>query len=183
MRRELFSIAGQWAEALIDLAGGAGANTDERVLADLEKVNKAVSSTPDFNVILAHPAIAGTEKKQLLIKAFEKSVDDLTLRFLQLLADRRRLNLLPYIEHTYRDLLRERKSIATASVTSADALSDQAVSEIKTRLIKQLGKQVELAVKVDRSLIGGLILRVGDQVIDGSLKGKLEALERSLLSV
>ena len=68
-------------------------------------------------------------------------------------------------------------------MTSADPLHDSAVAEIKTRLIKKLGKQVELEVKIDRSLIGGMILRVGDQVIDGSLKGKLEALERSLLSV
>lgn len=183
MRRELGSIAAQWAEALIDLAGGAGGNTDEKVLADLEAVNKAVSSTPEFNVVLEHPAIPAADKKQLLIGAFEKSVDDLTLRFLQLLADRRRLNLLAYVEDTYRELLNQRKNIATASVTSADALSEKAVAEIKTKLIKQLGKQVELAVKVDRSLIGGIVLRVGDQVIDGSLKGKLEALERSLLSV
>jgi F-type H+-transporting ATPase subunit delta len=183
MRTELGSIAAQWAEALIDLAVQSAAGTDERVLADLEAVNKAVASNPDFSVILEHPAIPGAEKKLLLIKAFEKSVDDLTLRVLQLLADRRRLNLLPYIESSYRDLLHERKNITTASVTSADPLADKAVAEIKTKLIKQLGKQVELAVKVDRSLIGGIVLRVGDQVIDGSLKGKLEALERSLLSV
>jgi len=183
MSTELGSIAAQWAEALIELAAGSPGATDEKVLADLEAINKAVASTPDFSVILDHPSIAGTEKKQLLIKAFEKSVEDLTLRLLQLLADRRRLKLLPYIETTYRQLLNERKNITTASVTSADPLSDKAVAEIKTKLIKQLGKQVELAVKVDRSLIGGIVLRVGDQVIDGSLKGKLEALERSLLSV
>ncbi len=183
MRTELASIAAQWAEALIDLAVAAGGGTDEKVLAELEAINSAVSSTPDFNIILEHPAVAGSEKKQLLVRAFEKSIDDLTMRLLQLLADRRRLNLLPYIELTYRELLHERKNIATATVVSADPLSDGSVLEIKTRLIKQLGKQVELEVKVDRSLIGGMVLRVGDQVIDGSLKGKLEALEASLLSV
>lgn len=183
MRTELAKTAAQYAQALTDLAVTAGGDTPERVLSDLEAINAVVSSTPDFNTVLSHPSVSSAEKKQLLVSTFEKVVDDLTLRFLQVLADRRRVNLLPYIESSYRDLLNARKNIAAASLTSADKLPEAAIEEIKARLAKRLGKQIELAVKVDPTLIGGVVLRVGDEVIDGSLKGRLEALEASLLSV
>jgi F-type H+-transporting ATPase subunit delta len=62
-------------------------------------------------------------------------------------------------------------------------LSDSAIADIKARLTEHLGKKLELEVKVDSSLIGGVVLRLGDQVIDGSLKGKLQSIERALLSV
>jgi F-type H+-transporting ATPase subunit delta len=183
MRTELAKIAVQYAEALLDLALTAGGDIPESVLSDLEAINAVVASTPDFNTVLAHPSVSSADKKQLLVSTFENVVNDLTLRFLQVLADRRRVNLLPYVESSYRELLNARKNIAVASLTSADELSDAAVEEIRARLARRLGKQVELTVKVDPTLVGGVVLRVGDEVIDGSLKGRLAALEASLLSV
>ncbi|MBA3992408.1 MAG: ATP synthase F1 subunit delta, partial [Cyanobacteria bacterium DS2.3.42] len=71
----------------------------------------------------------------------------------------------------------------SASLVSSEKLSDEAVANIKARLTEHLGKRLELEVKVDPSLIGGVVLRLGDQVIDGSLKGQLKAIEKALMAV
>jgi len=183
MKTEMATLASQYAQAVMDLSIKSGASVEESVLTDLAAVNKVVSDVPDFAVVLKHPSIPSSDKKALLLKLFQGKVGELTLRLLNLLADKRRLSLLPYIESEYRELLKSRKSILSASLVSAEPLSDATVSQIKTKLAKQLGKTLELDVKVDKSLIAGVVLRIGDQVVDGSLKGKLQVLERSLLSV
>lgn len=183
MKTALASLASQYAEAVIDLAAASGGGIAERILSDLSTINQVVASTPDFSIVLDHPSVPGPEKKRLLMSAFQKVIDDLSWRLLQLLADRRRLALLPYIETSYGDLLKARKNLAVASLVSADPLPEATIDELKARLTAQLGKQIELNVKVDPTLIGGMILRVGDRVTDGSLKGRLEALSKSLLSV
>lgn len=183
MKTEQARVASKYAEAVIELACQAGDKVAESIADDLKAVNAVVASTADFTIILNHPAIGSGEKKKLLLHLFEGEVNELTTRLLGLLCDKRRLELLPYIEGKYRDLLRVRKNIATATLTSAEPLSDASVASIKTKLMEKLGKQLELDVSVDSSLIGGLVLRVGDQVLDGSLRGKLQVLERTLLSV
>lgn len=165
------------------MAFAADDKVAENILNDLKLINAVIAETPDFTIVLNHPSVKGEDKKQLLVGLFEGKVEELTVRLLGLLADKRRLDLLSHIEHEYLALLMARKSIVSASLTSAEPLADAAVSSIKAKLIEELGKQLELNVKVDQSLIGGLILRVGDQVLDGSLKGKLQVLERSLLTV
>lgn len=183
MRTELESIAAQYAQALFELCEASAPAAEDTVLSDLEAVNQVVAATPDFNVVLGHPAVGGQTKKQMLVDLFAGKVSDLTLRLLELLADKRRLNLLRLIEPAFRRLVRERKNIAEAALVSADQLTDGEIEKIKSRLSARIGKTVELSVTVDKSLIGGVVLRLGDQVIDGSLRGKLETLKKALLSV
>ena len=90
---------------------------------------------------------------------------------------------MPAIESRLKALLNLKQNIVTARLTSAAALSDADVNQIKKKLAEGLGKKLELDVKVDESLIGGAVLRLGDQVIDGSVKGRLQALERVFASV
>ncbi|HEY9712023.1 MAG TPA: ATP synthase F1 subunit delta [Chroococcales cyanobacterium] len=183
MKTELATIATPYAEALLDLAVKAGDAEADRVLADLATVNNEIKATPDLGLILNHPSIKTEEKRKIILQLFSSKLKELTLRVLELLLDKRRLNLLPYIESQYKQLLNARKKIVGASLVCAEPLGDSAVANIKARLTEHLGKKLELEVKVDPSLIGGVILRLGDHVIDGSLKGKLANLERSLMSV
>ena len=185
MNTELEGAGAQYAQAILELAtkSGAPAGLESTVEADLTGINQVVAKTPDLKLILEHPAVSAEKKKALIVSAFKSSVDDLTMRLLELLADKRRMDLLPAIEKKYKALLNARKNIVAASLTCSEKLQDSAIANIKARLTEHLGKRLELDVKVDPSLIAGVVLRLGDQVIDGSVKTKLRELEKVLLSV
>lgn len=183
MKGELAAVAAQYAEAVLELAEKTGAGTDEKVLEDLKAINEVLAQSPDLVVILNHPAVDGEKKSELLLKAFEGKINDVTQRLLRLLSDRRRLDILKPLEERYAEILRAKKNIVSARLTSSKALSQSEVADIKARLTEHLGKKLELEVEVDKSLLGGVVLRLGDQVIDGSLKGKLAVIEKELTAV
>jgi F-type H+-transporting ATPase subunit delta len=174
--------AGQYAEALIQIAL-AGKGLDETIARDLAFVDESIAAIPNLKLVLEHPSVASAVKKEMLKSLFTGKIDEMTLRLLELLNDKRRLALLPQIQSEYHELLNARKNILTAKLTCSDPLAEAALANIKARLTEHLGKKLELDVKVDRALIGGFVLKIGDQVIDGSLRGKLNAIEKSLLSV
>jgi F-type H+-transporting ATPase subunit delta len=183
MKSENSIVAMQYAEAVLELALLEKAGLADQVLKELAEINRVMSATPDLTLVLNHPSVGHEEKRKLLVGLFGGKVDDLTLRLLELLLQKRRIAILPQIETEYRALLNARENIASASLICAEKLSESAVADIKARLTEHLGKKLELDVKVDPSLIGGVVLRLGDQVIDGSIRGKLRNIERALLSV
>ena len=101
-------------------------------------------------------------------------------RFLALLADNRRLPLLPEIAGLYDELRLEAERTVRARVTSATALPEAELATIREALKKRLGREVEIEAAVDESLIGGAVIDAGDVVIDGSLRGKLDRLQSAL---
>ncbi len=183
MKTELSAVADQYARAVLELATAGGKDLEQSVLADLEVINKVIGSDPEFTIVLNHPAIAAEEKRKLLVDLFKGKVQDLSLRLLELLTDKRRLDLLPKLETQYRELLFAKENILTATLTSAEPLADEQTRQFESKLAQQFGKQLRLATKVDPSIIAGMILKVGDKVIDGSLSGKLRNLEKQLLSI
>lgn len=183
MRTELQGVAAQYAEAALELASAAGGDTADAVGRDLLLINQLIEQDRQFATVLELPSVNAEEKKELLKKVLQGKVNDLTLKVLDLLADKRRLEILGPLEHQYREMLNKKNNLVSASLVSSEKLSDQAVANIKARLTEHLGKRLELEVKVDPSLIGGVVLRLGDQVIDGSLKGQLKAIEKALLAV
>lgn len=184
MKGELASVATQYAEAALELAEASDDKTAPvKVLNDLAGVKEVFAQTPDLSMVLRNPSIASEDKKSMLLKSFKGKVHDITLRLIELLVDRRRLDLIDSVETRFRDLVRERQNIVSASLISSQELTQSEIADIKARLTEHLGKKLELDVSVDKSLLGGVVLRLGDQVIDGSLKGKLSTIEKQLLSV
>ncbi|MBU6452087.1 MAG: ATP synthase F1 subunit delta [Cyanobacteria bacterium REEB67] len=181
MNTELQGIASKYAEAVLDLA--VSARQEEQMLNELKLIADVIASDRDMTIIINHPSIDSTEKKRFLSSLFQGKISELADNLIGLLADKRRLNLIPFIESNYRELLNQRKNILSASLSCSEPLADSAIANIKAQLAEHLGKTLELEVKVDPSLIGGLVLKMGDQVIDGSLKGQLRSLEKTLLSV
>jgi F-type H+-transporting ATPase subunit delta len=176
------SAARHYAEAILQIASKTSELPD-KIANELQAVNQVLKDTPDLKLILGHPSIGHTQKKTLLAALFAKHVDDLTLRLLELLTDKHRLTLLSEIESQFKARLNERKQILMAKLIGSDALAEHDIANVKARLTEHLGKRLELEVSVDKSLIGGFVLRIGDQVMDGSLKGKLRSLEKALLAV
>ena len=138
-----------------------------------------VAADPQVALLLGHPKLSQADAVTLLSP---DGADEAFGRFLALLADNRRLSLLPEIAGLYEDLRNEAERVVKARVTSATALPPAELETIRSALKKRFGREVEVESAVDASLIGGAVIDAGDVVIDGSLKGKLGRLQSALAS-
>ena len=136
-----------------------------------------VAADPQATALLGHPALTRAQAVGLL------APDDASPEFrdfLALLADNRRLALLPEIAGLYEEQRAEAERVVRARVTSAAALPADELEGIKAALRKRFGREVEIEEAIDESLIGGAVIAAGDVVIDGSLRGKLARLQSAL---
>jgi F-type H+-transporting ATPase subunit delta len=138
-----------------------------------------VAADPQVAGLLGNPRLADTDAVALLSP---DGAEPLFGDFLALLADNRRLVLLPEIAGLYEDLRAEAERVVKARVTSAAELPAGELDTIKAALKKRFGREVEVESAVDASLIGGAVIDAGDVVIDGSLTGKHERLQTALAS-
>lgn len=181
MSKDITAVAHSYANAIMQLAGES--NSDKVVLENLKSVTQVISQNSDLEIVLRHPSVPATEKKNLIKSIFTGKVHELTLRLLEMLTDRRRLQLIPHIAREYEVIWRKKQNIVAGTLVYAEKPEEKALQQIKEKLSRQLGKTLELTEKEDKSLIGGYILQLGDKVIDGSLKGRLQVIEKALLSV
>lgn len=136
-----------------------------------------VAADPQAQAVLKHPQLTSGKASSLLaIDGADASVQ----RFVTMLADNRRLELLPEIAGLFEQLRAEAERVVKARVTSASQLSDAELAAIRDGLKRRFGREVELESAIDTSLIGGAVIDAGDVVIDGSVKGKLERLQSAL---
>ncbi|MGY3266950.1 F0F1 ATP synthase subunit delta [Lysobacter sp. HA35] len=136
-----------------------------------------VAADPQAQAVLKHPQLTSDNASSLLaIDGADASVQ----RFVTMLADNRRLELLPEIAGLFEQLRAEAERVVKARVTSASQLSDAELAAIRDGLKRRFGREVELEPAIDTSLIGGAVIDAGDVVIDGSVKGKLERLQSAL---
>ncbi|RPE75839.1 F0F1 ATP synthase subunit delta [Vulcaniibacterium tengchongense] len=136
-----------------------------------------VAAEPQVRSLLGNPQLAAADAVGLLVI---DGADEAFVRFLGLLADNRRLALLPEIADLFEEQRLESERVVKAKVTAAAELPGAELDAIKAALRKRFGREVELETAVDPSLIGGAVIDAGDVVIDGSLKGKLERLQTAL---
>lgn len=181
MKTEYEKVARQYANALLLIAESK--KCEERLLSDLVLVNQVLKADPDFEVVLKLPSVSSKEKKELLGSVFKGILDETIENLLGLLCEKGRLPVLSSIEEQYRSLLSARKNIASGVLICAEELDNIKLASIKAKLSEKLSKHLDLQVSVDKSLIGGYVLQIGDKIIDGSIKGRLQAVEKQLLSV
>lgn len=136
-----------------------------------------VATDPEAHALLGHPQLSSADAIGLL--AVEGASEDF-VRFLGLLAENRRLPLLPEISGLFELQRAEAEHVVKAKVTSASALPASELETIKAALARRFGRSVEIETAIDESLIGGAVIDAGDVVIDGSLKGKLAQLQHAL---
>ncbi|GAA3925689.1 F0F1 ATP synthase subunit delta [Luteimonas lutimaris] len=138
-----------------------------------------LAADPQVAGLLGNPALTDADAVVLLAP---EDADQLFRDFLALLADNRRLVLLPEIAGLYEELRADAERVVKARVTSAAELPAGELEGIRAALKKRFGREVDVESAVDASLIGGAVIDAGDVVIDGSLKGKLERLQAALAS-
>lgn len=165
-------IAGPYAKALMSVA--ADNNAVDRVGSEVADLLEVLASSEELIGFLSSPLMSPDSKKGVLRQIAEGNVSDFLLSFLLLLVDRGRVAFLQPILQQYQALLRERNQTVLADVTSAVELSEDQQNAIRDRVKTMTGaNSVELSVQIDPSLIGGLVIKVGSQVIDASLRGQL----------
>jgi len=167
---ELTTAARPYARAVFEVANEAG---------DLAKWSEslafmgAVASNEEVQALLANPKMAKQAGADALIKLCDKKLNDEAENLVKMLAENDRLSLLPEMSVIYEALKDEAEGSVEALVTAAKKLTQTEEKSIAAALKKRLGRDVKLKVSVDESLLGGAIIRAGDLVIDGSLKGRL----------
>jgi F-type H+-transporting ATPase subunit delta len=178
----LVQIARPYAAALFDLAGDAGQLTD--VESGLDAVAALVGKSEDFSRFLRSPVISAAEKTaaiEALIK--DGLASGQVANFLRLVARNRRLFALPAMIAEFKQLAAKARGEIRAEVVSATELTGKQEEALAAEIKRKLGKTVSLTSRVDQSLIGGLIVKVGSQMIDSSLKTKLTAMRIAMKEV
>lgn len=156
------------------------ADVVERVAEDLSLIRRTIQENEQLRNLLLERVTPDATKKRVLQKLFGPHLDMVTLRFLDLVVDKRRENILETVEFAFRKIAEEKQGVQKAQVTSAVPLSDSDRARTVSVLEKLTGRKVLLEETIDPAIIGGLVVRVGDRVYDGSLKGSLQQLRRSL---
>lgn len=173
------SAARRYAEAAFELAGRD--STDERWRDELV-LAAAVLGDRDVARVVSSRSVPFADREALISRALGTHVQPQVLNLVRLLARREKLDLLPAVAAEYRSLLNRRRGIVPAVVTSAAPLTPQEDVAVRAKVAQIAGAEVDLATQVDPALIGGLTVRIGDRLIDASIRGRLERLREDLLA-
>lgn len=168
-------LAWRYGRALFLAAVGAG--EDGRVLADLQAAQGTIL---DRLPLLRHPRIPAADKKRRLEESLGGRASRLTLDFLKLLIHKKRFELLPLVTANLGRLIAEKGNLVRAQVRTARPLPAPAQEALRAKLKDFAGKNVELEIKEDPELIGGLVVRLGDWVLDSSLRGQLRRMREAI---
>ena len=172
-------MAGRYATALFELARET--NAIDAVRADLERFDALVAENPDLNRLVRSPVFSAAEQLQALSAVLDRvGIGGLAAKFLKLVTMNRRLFAARDMVRGYRELVALHKGEATAEVTVAERLKDDHVAALKSALKAVSGKDVDLAIKIDPAIIGGLVVKLGSRMVDTSLRTKLNAIRHAM---
>ena len=173
------SLAGRYALALFELARDE--KQLETVAASLAAVGGALAESADFRELTTSPLIGREEAVRAVAAAAEPmGLDPLTRNFLGVLAQNRRLSKLGGVIRAFNMLAARHRGEITAEVTSAHPLDDDQVEAIKQNLRTRMGRDIAVEMNVDPAILGGLVVKIGSQMIDGSIRTKLNNLAKAM---
>jgi F-type H+-transporting ATPase subunit delta len=172
-------VAKRYAKALLELGRDDG--NLEKYGQELSDMVGLLDESPELEQVLSNPGFELEDRKAVLAQILEKtSPSPMVANFYKLLMDRKRIGEIRGIESVYSKLIDDARGITRAEITSASALKDEEIQKLKDSLKAVAGREVQIEVNEDPSLIGGLKARIGDLVLDGSVKTQLESLKDSL---
>ena len=165
------NISLEYAEAMITL--GAEEGKGEKFLSDLKMIKALIENEPQLIELLRSPAIAKEEKLSVIDAVFLGKAEEHVISLLKLMCENNRIELLPLTVENYEKLYNEINKVCVARVTSAKALTEDEKARLTMALEKKMRCKVQLECKIDKSIIGGLVVETEDAVIDGSVKRKI----------
>ena len=173
------AIARRYAEAVFDLARKQG--TLDRTLEDVKEIAQVLANR-NLAFLLREPKIAARRKETAIRQALAEKVLPTSLNLTLLIVQRELVDLMPNIASELEQLVLDYRNEAIAEVTTAAPLSEIQQTSVKRALETRTGKTIIMQTHVDPSILGGIVARVGDQVIDGSIRYRLSALQQRLLN-
>jgi F-type H+-transporting ATPase subunit delta len=174
-------IARNYAETLLTLAERQGPEALEAFGGALDELAAMLDGDARTRQFLETPRVRPEQKKEALRQALDGRAPEMFVRFVMVLVDKRRQSLLPEIAQAYRALVDQRMGRARVDVTISHAPDDALQTEIQRALEAQLGRTVIPTYRVDPELLGGMVLRLGDEILDGSVRSRASALRRRLM--
>lgn len=176
------SIAGRYATAVYEIAKDGKAV--KSLETDLDGLQSALSDSDDFRALIHSPIYSRAEQGAAISAIAKKmGLSEMMANALALMAQNRRLFVLPQLVSTLRNIIATEKGEVTADVVSAKALTKTQADKLAKTLKASTGKTVTLNATVDESLIGGLIVKVGSRMIDTSIRAKLNSLQNAMKEV
>lgn len=175
-------VAGRYATALFELADEA--NAIDAVSADLSSFSAMLAESDDLTRLVESPAFSAEDQVAAIRAILAKAgISGIAANFIGLVASKRRLFALPGMIQGYRNLVAQAKGIVSAEVTLAEQPTPKRLDEIRAALKGVAGKDVDVAVKIDPALIGGLVVKMGSRMVDASLKTKLNSIRLAMKEV
>ncbi|MGD8483410.1 MAG: F0F1 ATP synthase subunit delta [Thioalkalispiraceae bacterium] len=175
---EKSTIARPYAQAAFDIAKEKG---DLKGWSEMLQLLAVVASDALMQDMISNPAIETSKVIDVMVGVAGDNLNDAGKNFLNVLAENKRLNVLPEIAELYEQHRAEAEKTVEAEITSAFPLSDAQKQQLIEALKNRLGREISLVSKTDENIIGGAIVRAGDLVIDGSVSSQLDKLGNSLL--
>ena len=171
-------VANRYAAAMIDLAEKQ--DLLDTVETNLYLIKNVVDTSPEFREFIDHPLINVKDKKEVLENIFKENILPCTMNLIRLLADNKRLYLLGIIAGYYNKILCKKRNIDTAEVITAISIDETTINKVKEKLEKMFDKQIKIKLSVDKEIIAGMIVKIDDKIIDGSIKTKFENMKKQL---
>ena len=171
-------LASKYATAIFEIA------KDEKNLdgydKDLGKVCAEVFAIPEAVKFFQNPLVPQQAKKDLLKRAFDKEISETVMNFLMLLVDKKRIGVFSEIYDIFTSLKNKEQGILIADVTTAFPLTKKQQDALIKKLTTLTGRKIKVRPHKDESILGGLVLKIGDKLIDGSAAGRLRALQTAM---
>ena len=175
-------VSKTYGEALFEIA--MEENKARELMEEIQALQKALEENADLDKLLKHPGIPKQEKVQVMENIFKGRVSDELTGFLRIVISKERYGDLQAIFQYYIDKVKEVRGIGIAYVTTAVALTDAQKAAVQSKLLQTTSYQtMEMHYSVDSSLIGGMVIRINDRVVDSSIRTKLNDLTKQLLNI
>lgn len=174
-------IASRYAEALFQV--GEETNSTAKLYEELYEVVEVLKSNKDFYSVLKSPLVGKLDKKTILGNVFANQISDSLSNFLKIIIDKDRVSVIEAVEKSYKSLLNEKNNIIEGVAITAISMTKEELNKLETELSSKYNKNVTLTNEVDQSILGGVLVRLGNEEIDGTVKSRLAKMKDQLSQV
>lgn len=172
-------ITDRYATAFMELAERQ--DMFDKFDSDLAIIKETINSNKELKDFLEHPLIQSSDKKEVTESIFGEHISVFSLNLVKLLIDKNRILILPMLADHYKALLRKKRNISTAQVITAIEISEEIKNRVKEKLEKILSRTIEIETTIDKEIIAGMIVKIDDKIIDGSIRTKFENMKKNIM--